>query len=48
MSEPVDTVVTPEFYEISHRGRTLPEEAGEFSAFLRRYTARWAGEAGML
>jgi len=48
MSALVDPVVTLEFYEISHRGRRLPEEAREFSAFLKRYIARWAGEAGAL
>jgi LysR family transcriptional regulator, carnitine catabolism transcriptional activator len=46
MSELVDPVVTLEFYEISHRGRKLSEEAREFSAFLKRYIAGWAGEAG--
>jgi DNA-binding transcriptional LysR family regulator len=48
MSELVDPIVTLEFYEISNRGRKLPEEATEFSAFLKRYIARWAGEAGIL
>jgi hypothetical protein len=33
MSELVDPTVTLEFYEISHRGRKLPEEMREFSAF---------------
>lgn len=48
MSELVDPVITLEFYEISHRGRKLPEEAAEFSGFLKRYIARWAGDAGIL
>ena len=48
MSELVDPTVTLEFYEISHRGRKLPEEVREFSAFLKRYIARWAGETGIL
>ena len=48
MSELVDPVVTLEFYEISHRGRKLSEEAREFSDFLKRYIASWAGEAGVL
>jgi LysR family transcriptional regulator, carnitine catabolism transcriptional activator len=48
MSELVDPVVTLEFYEISRSGRKLPEEAGEFSRFLKRYIAGWAGEAGVL
>jgi DNA-binding transcriptional LysR family regulator len=47
MSELVDPVVTLEFYEISYRGSKVPEEAREFSAFLKRYIAGWAGEAGM-
>lgn len=48
MSELVDPVVTLEFYEISSRGRKQPAEASEFSAFLKKYIARWAGEAGVL
>jgi LysR family transcriptional regulator, carnitine catabolism transcriptional activator len=48
MSELVDPVITFEFYEISHRGKKLPEEAGEFSGFLKKYIATWAGEGGML
>ena len=46
MSELVEPVVTLEFYEISSRGRKLPVEASEFSGFLKKYIARWAGEAG--
>jgi LysR family transcriptional regulator, carnitine catabolism transcriptional activator len=46
MSELVDPVVGLEFYEICSRERKLPPEASEFSAFLKRYIARWAGEAG--
>jgi LysR family carnitine catabolism transcriptional activator len=48
MSELVDPVVSLEFYEISSRGRKLPPEASEFSDFLKRYIARWAGGAGAL
>jgi DNA-binding transcriptional LysR family regulator len=48
MSELVDPTVTLEFYEISHRGKKLPEEVREFSVFLKQYIARWAGEAGIL
>jgi LysR family transcriptional regulator, carnitine catabolism transcriptional activator len=48
MSELVEPAVTLEFYEISNRGKKLPEEAAEFSAFLKMYIARWAGEAGVL
>jgi LysR family carnitine catabolism transcriptional activator len=48
MSELVDPVIALEFYEITHRGRKLPEEAAEFSGFLKRYIARWAGAAGIL
>jgi LysR family transcriptional regulator, carnitine catabolism transcriptional activator len=48
MSELVEPVVTLEFYEISHRGIRLQEEAAEFSAFLKNYIATWAGEAGIL
>ncbi len=48
MSELVDPIVTLEFYEISHGGTKLSEEAREFSAFLKRHIATWAGEAGIL
>ena len=48
MSELVDPTVNLEFYEISGRGKKLPEDAAEFSAFLKKYIARWAGEAGAL
>lgn len=48
MSELVEPVVTLEFHQISHRGRKLPDEAAEFSAFLKKYIATWAGEAGIL
>jgi LysR family transcriptional regulator, carnitine catabolism transcriptional activator len=48
MSDLVDPVVTFEFYEISHRGKKLQEEVVDFSAFLKRYIATWAGEEGML
>ena len=46
MSELVEPVITLEFYERSSRARQLPAEASEFSAFLKRYITRWAGEAG--
>ena len=36
----LNPVVTLEFYEISNRGRRLPAEALEFSAFLKTYMAR--------
>jgi hypothetical protein len=48
MSELAEPVVTLEFHEISSRARKLPAEASEFSAFLKKYIARWAGEAGAL
>jgi LysR family transcriptional regulator, carnitine catabolism transcriptional activator len=48
MSELVDPVVTLEFDQISHRGRKLQDEASDFSAFLKKYIATWAGEAGLL
>lgn len=48
MSELVEPIVTQEFFEISNRGTRLPEEATQFSAFLKKYIATWAGEAGVL
>jgi LysR family transcriptional regulator, carnitine catabolism transcriptional activator len=44
----VTLVVTLEFYEVSNRGTKLAQEAAEFSTFLKRYIARWAGEMGIL
>jgi LysR family transcriptional regulator, carnitine catabolism transcriptional activator len=48
MSQLIDPVVTLEFHQISHRGRRLQEEASEFSTFLKKYIAAWAGETGTL
>jgi DNA-binding transcriptional LysR family regulator len=48
MSELVEPIVTQEFFEISNRGTRLPEEATQFSAFLKKYIATWAGETGVL
>ena len=48
MSELVEPIVTLDFYEVSQRGTKLPDEAVEFSTFLKWYIATWAGEAGML
>jgi len=48
MNELVEPIVTQEFYEISNRGARAPEEAAEFSVFLKKYIASWAGEAGLL
>jgi LysR family transcriptional regulator, carnitine catabolism transcriptional activator len=48
MSELVEPVVTLEFQQITYRGRKQQEEASEFSAFLKKYIASWAGEAGIL
>lgn len=47
MSELIEPVIRFEFEEISHRGRRLSDEANQFSAFLKRYIATWAGESGM-
>jgi DNA-binding transcriptional LysR family regulator len=48
MSELVEPATTLEFHEISHRGKKLQAEAAEFSVFLKRYIATWAGESGVL
>lgn len=39
----LDPPVTLDFYEISSRGRKLPSEASEFSAFLKTHLARQIG-----
>jgi len=48
MSELVEPFVTLDIYEVSQRETNLPDEAVEFSTFLKWYIATWAGEAGML
>lgn len=48
MSQLIEPVVTLEFHQINHRGRKLQQEAAEFSAFLKKYIATLAGEAGSL
>ena len=41
-------VVNLDFYQISNRGRKLPDGADDFTSFLKSYIARWAGRAGVL
>ncbi len=48
VSELIEPIVNLELYQISNRGRKLPEEAKEFSAFLKMYIASWVGDAGVL
>jgi LysR family transcriptional regulator, carnitine catabolism transcriptional activator len=48
VSQLIDPIVNLELYQISNRGRTLPAEAKEFSAFLKMYLASWVGESGVL
>jgi len=48
MSELVEPFVTLDVYGVSQRGTKLPDEAVEFSTFLKWYIATWAGVAGML
>jgi DNA-binding transcriptional LysR family regulator len=42
MSPLQDPVVPVELYEITDRGRKLPQGAVEFNEFLKGYIARWA------
>jgi len=44
----VDPVVSMDVHQITQRGRTLPEGAEEFVAFLKTYFAGWAARAGVL
>jgi LysR family transcriptional regulator, carnitine catabolism transcriptional activator len=48
VSELIEPPVNLELYQISNRGRKLPGEAKEFSAFLKMYIASWVGDAGIL
>lgn len=43
----VDPVVSMDFNQITQRGRTLPEGAEEFVAFLKTYFVGWAARAGI-
>jgi DNA-binding transcriptional LysR family regulator len=44
----INPVVRFDFHMISPRGKKLPPEADEFTAFLKSYIASWAGRAGVL
>jgi LysR family transcriptional regulator, carnitine catabolism transcriptional activator len=48
MSKLISPVVHLEVHQISSRGKKLPPGADEFTAFLKSYIARWAGQAGVL
>jgi DNA-binding transcriptional LysR family regulator len=48
VSELIEPIVNLELYQISNRGRKLPAEATEFSAFLKMYIASWVGNGGVL
>jgi hypothetical protein len=39
-----EPVVPVELYEITDRGRKLPDGAAQFNEFLRSYIARWAAQ----
>lgn len=47
MSRLIDPVVSMEFHQITQRGRTLPEGADDFVAFLKTYVSGWAERAGV-
>ncbi len=44
----VDPVVSLDFHQITQRGRSLPEGADEFVAFLKSYFAAWAVRSGVV
>jgi DNA-binding transcriptional LysR family regulator len=48
MTRLINPVVTLDFHQVQRRGRRLPPEAEEFTAYLQQYIARWAGAAGIL
>jgi len=48
MSRLINPVVNLDFYQISNRGKQLPQGATDFTSFLQSYIARWAGRAGIL
>lgn len=48
MSRLINPVVPLDFSQIRRGGRKLPTVAEEFTSFLQRYIASWAGRAGVL
>jgi hypothetical protein len=48
MSELINPVVNVDFSRLSLRGKKPPPGADDFTFFLQRYIARWAGRAGIL
>jgi DNA-binding transcriptional LysR family regulator len=48
MSPLVDPVVSMDFHQITQRGRSLPEGADDFLAFLKSYVSTWAEHAGVV
>jgi len=48
MSQLINPVVNLDFYQITNRGRKLPDGTDDFTSFLKSYIARWAGRAGVL
>jgi DNA-binding transcriptional LysR family regulator len=48
LSRLINPIVSLDFSWISHRGKKLPSGAGDFTAFLKSYMARWAGRSGVL
>jgi LysR family carnitine catabolism transcriptional activator len=47
MSRLVGPTVNMEFQQVTQRGRSLPEGADEFMAFLKTYIAGWAARLGI-
>jgi LysR family transcriptional regulator, carnitine catabolism transcriptional activator len=48
ISKLTNPVVNLDFYQITNRGKRLPDGAAAFTSFLKSYIARWAGRAGIL
>jgi LysR family transcriptional regulator, carnitine catabolism transcriptional activator len=48
MSRLVNPVVNVDFSRVSLRGKKLPPGADDFTTFLQRFIARWAGRTGIL
>ena len=48
MSRLINPVVHLDFLQIRRGGRRLPPVAEDFTSFLQRYIARWAGPSGVL
>jgi len=44
----VSPTVQLDFHQISNRAKPLPDDAVEFTGFVKSYASRWAGRSGVV